>query len=255
VRKGQVLFTLFSPELFASQQEYLLALKRSGAHGDDALLKASRSRLHQWGLDDAQIDAIARRGEPLENVPFLARSSGTVIEKNVVEGAAVEPGMKLFRIAPLDRVWVEAEVYEADLPSVQVGQSATVTLPFLPGRTFEGKVDFVYPYLAGETRTGKIRVELANPKLELKPDMYADVTFHRDLGQRLLVPSSAVIYTGPRRLVFVDLGEGRLKPQEVQLGVRGADAFEVLDGLQEGDMVVTSGNFLIAAESRLRGGP
>jgi Cu(I)/Ag(I) efflux system membrane fusion protein len=255
VRKGQVLFTLYSPELFASQQEYLLALKRSGAAGDDSLLKASRSRLRQWGLDDAQIDAIARRGEPLENVPFLAPSSGNVIEKNVVEGAAVEPGMKLFRIAPLDRVWVEAEVYEADLPHVQVGQSATVNLPFLPGRTFEGKVDFVYPYLAGETRTGRIRVELANPKLELKPDMYADVAFHRDLGERLLVPASAVIYTGPRRLVFVDLGDGRLKPQEVELGVRGADAFEVLGGLQEGDVVVTSGNFLIAAESRLRGGP
>jgi Cu(I)/Ag(I) efflux system membrane fusion protein len=255
VRKGQVLFTLYSPELFASQQEYLLALKRAGEHGDEALLKASRSRLRQWGLEDAQIDAIARRGEPLEYVPFLAPTSGNVIEKNVVEGAAVEPGMKLFRIAPMDRVWVEAEVYEADLPHVQVGQTATVSLPFLPGRNFEGKVDFVYPYLAGETRTGRIRVELANPKLELKPEMYADVTFHRDLGERLLVPASAVIYTGPRRLVFVDLGEGRLKPQEVQLGVRGADAFEVLGGLEEGDVVVTSGNFLIAAESRLRGGP
>ncbi|MGA9521701.1 MAG: efflux RND transporter periplasmic adaptor subunit [Myxococcaceae bacterium] len=252
VRKGQVLFSLYSPELYSAQQEFLLAKRSAGEHGDPTLLEASRRRLRLWGVSEAQIDVIAEKGEPLEHVPFLSPASGYVIEKDVVEGAAVEPGMKLFRIVPLDRVWVEADVYEADLPHVKVGQTATVTLPFLPGRKFEGKVKYVYPYLEGATRTGKIRLELPNQDLELKPDMYADITFHRDLGERLLVPASAVIYTGPRRIVFIDLGEGRFKPQEVQLGVRGADAFEVLGGLNEGDVVVTSGNFLIAAESRLR---
>ncbi len=252
VRKGQVLFTLYSPELYAAQQEFLLANRRAGQHGDQSLLEASRRRLRLWGVSDAQIDAIAKADEPIEYLPFLSPTSGYVIEKDVVEGAAIEPGMKLFRIAPLDRVWVEADVYEADLPHVKVGQTASVSLPFLPGRKFEGKVKYVYPYLTGETRTGRIRLELPNTGLELKPDMYADITFHRELGERLLVPASAVIYTGPRRLVFLDLGEGRFKPQVVQLGVRGADTFEVLDGLKDGDVVVTSGNFLIAAESRLR---
>jgi Cu(I)/Ag(I) efflux system membrane fusion protein len=259
VKRGQALFTLYSPELYAAQQEYLLALKsqatarESGApERSDSLVRASRKRLELWGLSQAQLDGIAKKGEPIENLPFPAPASGYVLEKSVVEGAAVRAGDRLYRIAPLDKVWVEADVYEADLPRVKVGQEVEVTLPYLPGKGFKGKVGYLYPALEASTRTGRIRVELRNPALELKPDMYAEVKLKVEGGARLQVPESAVLYTGPRRLVFVDLGEGRLVPREVKLGVHAGEAYEVLAGVKEGEVVVTSGNFLVAAESRIR---
>jgi len=175
-----------------------------------------------------------------------------VVEKNVVEGASVQPGMTLFRIAGLDRVWVEAEVYESELPLVEVGQEAVVTFPYLPGVERRGTVAFLYPYLDPATRTGRVRVELPNPDGALKPDMFAHVTLVRDLGEKLVVPEQAVLYAGPRSFVFVDLGEGRLKPQQVQTGRKDDGWLEILSGLEEGDVIVTSGNFLIAAESRLK---
>ncbi|MCY1022194.1 efflux RND transporter periplasmic adaptor subunit [Pyxidicoccus sp. MSG2] len=251
VKRGDVLFTLYSPELYAAQQEYLLA-RQSQSAANSSLVGASRKRLELWGLTPAQIDRVAQRGEPIENMPFLSPASGYVLEKDVVEGAAVKAGERLFRIASLEKVWVEADVYEQDLPQVKVGQPVEVTLPYLPGKQYAGRVGYIYPALQGNTRTGRIRIELPNPGLELKPDMYADVRFVMQGGQRLQVPEAAVLYTGPRRLVFVDLGEGRLKPQEVKLGLRGEDTYEVVEGLKAGDVVVTSGNFLIAAESRLR---
>jgi Cu(I)/Ag(I) efflux system membrane fusion protein len=251
VRRGQLLFTLYSPELYAAQQEYLLARQGAGQPGQ-ALARAARKRLELLGLPAAQIAHIEARGEPLENVPFVAPASGYVLEKDVVEGAAVQAGARLFRIAPLERVWVQADVYEQDLPYVKIGQKVDVTFPYLPGKTYQSQIAYVYPALEGMTRTARVRVELPNPDLALKPDMYADVDLRVEGGERLQVPEAAVIYTGPRRLVFVDLGDGRLRPQEVQLGVQSGDAYEVLGGLSEGDRVVTSGNFLIAAESRIR---
>lgn len=251
VKRGDVLFTLYSPELYAAQQEYLLA-RQSQSVANTSLVGAARKRLELWGLTAAQIDRLAQRGEPIENMPFLAPASGYVLEKNVVEGAAVKAGERLFRIAPLEKVWVEADVYEQDLPQVKVGQPVEVTLPYLPGKQFTGRVGYIYPTLQAGTRTGRIRIELPNPELELKPDMYADVRFVLHGGPRLQVPEAAVLYTGPRRLVFVDLGEGRLRPQEVRLGLKGEDTYEVVEGLKAGDVVVTSGNFLVAAESRLR---
>ncbi|NOJ76798.1 efflux RND transporter periplasmic adaptor subunit [Myxococcus xanthus] len=252
VKKGDVLFTLYSPELYAAQQEYLLA-RQSQSAANASLVGAARKRLELWGLSAAQIERVAQRGQPVENMPFLAPASGYVLEKNVVEGAAVKAGERLFRIAPLAKVWVEADVYEQDLARVKPGHPVEVTLPYLPGKKYAGSVGYVYPSLQGATRTGRIRIELPNPELELKPDMYADVRFVLQGGApRLQIPDSAVIYTGPRRLVFVDLGEGRLRPQEVKLGIKGNGTYEVLEGLSPGDVVVTSGNFLIAAESRIR---
>lgn len=251
VKRGSVLFTLYSPELYAAQQEYLLA-RNSQSAANASLVGAARKRLELWGLTPAQIERIAQSGEPIENMPFLSPASGYVIEKNVVEGAAVKAGERLFRIAPLEKVWVEADVYEQDLPQVKTGLPVEVTLPYLPGKKYAGRVGYIYPALEGTTRTGRIRIELPNPGLELRPDMYADVRFVVKGGQRLQVPESAVLYTGPRRIVFVDLGEGRLKPQEVKLGLKGEDTYEVVEGLKPGDRVVTSGNFLIAAESRIR---
>ena len=259
VRRGQTLFTLYSPELYATQQEYLTALaSQRAARGTaaperaDYLVEAARRRLRLWDLEDAQLDRLAATGEPLQHLPIASPVSGYVIEKDVVEGASVEPGMRLYRIAGLDSVWVEAAVYESELPLVEVGQPAEVTLPYLPGRRFEGRVALVYPYLQDATRTGTVRVRLANPDLVLKPDMYADVVLRRDLGERLVVPEEAVLYAGERSFVFVDLGEGRLKPTAVETGLKTGDEIEILSGLAAGDPVVTSGNFLIAAESRLK---
>lgn len=251
VKKGDVLFTLYSPELYAAQQEYLLA-RNSQSVANASLVRASRKRLELWGLTSGQIDRIAEKGDPIENVPFLAPASGYVLEKNVVEGAAVKAGERLFRIAPLEKVWVEADVYEQNLHQVKVGQPVSVTLPYLADAGYQGKVAYIYPALDEKTRTGKIRIELANPGLVLKPDMYADVRFILKGEDRLQVPDSAVVYTGPRRLVFIDLGEGRLRPVEVKLGAQSEEGYEVLEGLEVGDLVVTSGNFLIAAESRIR---
>jgi membrane fusion protein, copper/silver efflux system len=265
VRRGQTLFTLYSPELYVAQREYLTALAsqhaaRSTTAPDraDYLVNAARQKLRLWDLSEAQIQAVAEKGEPVRAIPVFSPASGYVMEKDVVQGGAVQPGMRLFRIAALDRVWVEAEVYESELPRVRTGQRAVVTLPYQPGEELRGRVSLVYPALSPETRTGRVRIEVPNRTGAggpvLKPDMYADVVLQAPDREVLAVPASAVLYTGPRRLVFLDLGEGRFRQQEVRLGTKVGDAFEVLAGLQEGDRVVTSGNFLIDAESRLRSG-
>lgn len=258
VKKGQVLMTLYSPELYAAQQEYLLAIESQGraeergSSRSSYLVDAARRKLELWEMTSGQIERLARRGKPSDHVPILAPASGFVIEKNVVDGAAINPGDRLYRIAPIEKVWIEAEVYEADLPRIAVGQTAQVTLPYMPGRRYEAAITHVYPYLDHKTRTGRIRVEVDNEDLALKPNMYANVTIEVDLGERLTVPVSAVVYTGPRRLVFVDLGESRIRPAEVELGVKAGDHYEVLSGVSAGQRIITSGNFLIASESRLR---
>lgn len=247
VRKGQVLFTLYSPELYAAQQE-LLALRDR----DPDLAAAARDRLRLWGLSAGQVADIETRGLPLEDVPMLAPASGWVLEKMAVAGMRAMAGERLYRIASLDPVWVEAEVYEDDLPWLSLGQTATVTLPHVPGGSFSGTVTFLHPVLDPVTRTRRARVELANPELALLPDMVADVTLRSDQGEALQVPQEAVIFTGPRRIVFVDEGEDRLAPREVKLGRKGTSTYEVLSGLSAGDQVVASRNFLVAAESRIR---
>ncbi len=259
VRKGKPLFTLYSPELYAAQDELFTALESqrraretSAPNRADYLVDAARKRLRLWDVQEWQIDEILTRGEPEQYLPILSTVDGYVIEKNIFEGATVEPGDVLYRVAGLERIWIDAAVYESELPSIAEGQKAEVTLPYLPGRKFQGQVSFIYPYLEDRTRTGRVRIELPNPGLELKPDMYANVEFVSNLGERLVVPEEAVLYAGPRRLVFLDLGEGRLRAQEIEIGVKSGDDFVVLSGLEVGDVVVTSGNFLVAAESRLK---
>lgn len=263
VGRGQTLLTLYSPELYAAQQEYLAALRsQRAAQGTaapdraDYLAGAARQKLALWDLTDGQVRRIAADGQPLRSVPILSPASGYVLAKHVVEGAAVQPGMPLFRIGGLDRVWIEAEVYEADLPRVALGQSAVVTLPHQPGEVLRGRVSLVHPTLDPTTRTARVRVEIQNRRgpggPRLRPEMYANVLLEVPMGEALLVPASAVLYTGPRALVFLARGEGRFQPREVELGAKRGDAYEVLSGLDEGDEVVSSGNFLIAAESRLK---
>lgn len=255
VERGQPLLWIYSPELFAAQQEYLSALRsqrESGGQRSDVIVRAAHTRLRLWDLSAAEIDAIARRGTPAEALAIRSPASGVVIEKDVSLGAAIEPGRRIFRIAPLDRVWVEAELQEDELEGVAPGAAAVVTLPSLPGRRLEAKVAFVYPYLEPATRSARVRFLLGNADFALRPDMYADVELRVPRGERLLVPASAVLYAGPRRLVFVDLGAGRLQPREVTIGAGNGESYEVLAGLAAGDRVVVSGNFLVAAESRLR---
>jgi len=265
VRKGQTLFTLYSPELYAAQQEYLAALESQRAAQTtaapdraDYMARAARQKLHLWDLSEAQIREIERTGKPVEQIAVPSPASGYVVEKDVVEGAAVQPGMRLFRLAGLDRVWVEAEIYESELPKVRTGQPAVVTLAYLPGEELHGRVSLVYPQVDPESRTGRVRISIPNrigpggPML--KPDMYADVVLQAQTRNALLVPEQAVLYTGPRRIVFVDLGGGRFEPRDVRLGAKNEGSFEVLAGLQEGDVVVTSGNFLLDAEARLQPG-
>ncbi len=259
VEQGQVLFTLYSPELYAAQQEYLQALRsQASARGTsvperaDPLARAARNRLRLWDVAAGDLERIARAGAPLEQVPVRSPASGYVIEKNVVSGSAVAPGERLLRIAPLDRVWIEAQVYESELALVSQGQAVTVTLPYAPGRSWEGSVGYVYPGLSGETRAARVRIELANPELELRPDMYANVELRTPRGLRTLVPESAVLYAGERSFVFLDLDGGRFRPQRVEVGMRSGDRVEILSGLETGQRIVTSGTFLIASESRLR---
>ena len=259
VRRGQTLFTLYSPELYAAQQEYLAALASQKAARQtsvpdraDYLVAAARQKLRLWDLSDAQVRRVEETGEAVREIAVPSPASGYVIEKDVVEGAAVQPGMRLFRIAGLDRVWVEAEVYESELPRVRVGQSAVVTLPYLPGEEIHGRVGLILPALDPESRTGRVRIEVAN-RGQLKPGMYADVLLRTTGREVPMVPESAVIYTGPRQVVFVDLGDGKFREREVRLGAKHGDAFEVLSGLQPGERVVTSGNFLLDAEARLGG--
>jgi Cu(I)/Ag(I) efflux system membrane fusion protein len=247
VTRGQTLLSIYSPELYNAEQDFILASQG----GVDAMARAARLRLHLLGVDDAQLDALLKQGTPSESVPIAAPASGVILEKNVVEGAAVDAGMRIYRIAALTKVWIEAQVYEADLANVRVGQSASVTLDYLQGRTYAAKVAYVYPAIDPQTRTAEVRLELANKDLDLKPGMFASVTLGADLGPRVQVPAAAVVYTGPRRLVFVDLGEGRFRPVEVSLGASSNGMSEVLSGLKAGDPVATSGVFLIAAEARI----
>ncbi|HEX3597004.1 MAG TPA: efflux RND transporter periplasmic adaptor subunit [Polyangiaceae bacterium] len=257
VATGQPLFSVYSPELYNAEQDFLLANRGAGGMGTSPsaprteLGRAARQRLHLLGLSDAQLASIEKSGVPMENVTIASPASGFVIEKDVVEGAAVEPGMRLFRIAALNDVWVEADVYEGDLGHVRTGQNATVTLDYFPGRSYDAKVAYIYPYLDPKNRTGRVRVELANKKLELRPGMYANVELAADAEPKLQVPAAAVVYTGPRRLVFLDLGQGRFEPREIRVGVQANGMYEVLDGLHAGDVVATSGVFLIAAEARI----
>lgn len=255
VTKGQALFTVYSPELLAAQQEYLETRKRLiGRGANDRLVKAARQRLQLWDIPPNEIEALERRGETTDFVAVHAPRTGTLVERNIVAGSAAARGQTLLSIADLSRVWVEAQVYEADLVLVREGMSATVMLPYLPDRRYTAEVEYVYPYLEGDSRTGRIRLTLDNPAGELRPEMYAEVLLDADLGRRLSVPEEAIIVAGDSRVVFVDLGGGRLKPVRIRTGQHAGGLVEVLGGLEPGDVVVTSGNFLIAAETRLKTG-
>lgn len=261
VEAGQPLLEIYSPELVSTQEEYLLALRARRTLGDSSfadvastsrsLLEATRRRLELWDITPEQITRLEERGEPERTVRLHSPISGFVTHKMAYEGQFVGPQNELFTIADLSRVWVMADVYESEISYVRVGQPATVTLSYLPQQRFRGTVDYVYPYLAGETRTAKVRVVLFNPDATFKPDMFANVELDFDLGPSLLVPEDAVIDSGTRQVVILVLPDNHFLPREVEVGARFDDRLQILSGLEVGDVVVSGATFLIDSESKL----
>ena len=261
VRRGQPLLAIYSPMLVSAQQELLTAIHLAQSVDSTApeasrnaqdLVAAARRRLAYWDISAEQIDRLERTGEVTKNLTLVAPFDGVVMEKMVVAGQGVMPGMKLYRLANLSTVWVEGEVFEQDLGLIRVGAPLHVELAAYPGRTFTGRVSFVWPMVEAQSRTGRVRVVLANPQGLIKPGMYATLLFAATLGRDLLsLPAEAIVQTGERNLVFVMTGDGALAPREVTVGGRADGRIQILGGVAEGDRVVASANFLIDAESRL----
>jgi Cu(I)/Ag(I) efflux system membrane fusion protein len=261
VEAGSPLLSIYSPDLVATQQEYLLAHRAQSelaqgaealAQGGENLLAAARQRLLHWGISAQDIALLEQTGEVKRTLDLHAERSGYVVQKTAVHGMRVTPSEELFDIADLEHLWVLADVYEHDLTAIRLGMPAEVSVPYLPGKRWQGPVTNVAPTVDERTRTIKLRVEVDNRGALLKPDMFADVFLRVALGPGLAVNESAVIDAGDRRLVFLDRGEGRYEPREVTLGPKAGSFFQVLAGLAEGDLVVTSANFLLDSESSLR---
>jgi Cu(I)/Ag(I) efflux system membrane fusion protein len=265
VRRGQPVLDIYSPELVAAQQELLLAgqldrtIGRSSVPGVTAggtnLVDASRRRLQQWDISDAQIDQILSTGRVRRTLTLYAPVSGIVIDKKVLQGQAVAPGEELYTIANLADVWVDAELREVDAASVRVGSATKIEFTGLPGHTYTGRVAYVYPTLQTEARTIKARIVVPNPDGMVKPGMYATVRLSTPSRSALTVPSSAILQTGDRNIVFVDMGNGestrRLMPHDVVLGSVAGTYTEIISGLEPGQRVVTSAQFLLDSESNL----
>ncbi|MBE0603689.1 MAG: efflux RND transporter periplasmic adaptor subunit, partial [Deltaproteobacteria bacterium] len=264
VRKGQPLIDIYSPDLVSAQQEYLIARRHFEQVKDSPfpdvvgsaseLLASARKRLDYWDISVTQIEKLERTGEVRKTLTLYSPYRGVVVTKAVFDGTKVMAGMELFRIADISRVWVQADVYEYELPWVKQGTPAAVTLDYLPGRTFRGTVSYVYPYLEGKTRTATARIELVNPGVLLKPDMFAHVELSPRVAEKtVLIPSDAVIRSGVRNVVFIDRGKGRFQPQEVRLGLEGEEGtVQILSGLSGNERVVVSAQFLLDSESSLK---
>jgi len=313
VKKGQPLFSIYSPDLMAAQEEYLLALRaqetlglaqknrhpsqeeagegvginqteanqaqvtpaksnlfqnikiegtQSNANPGQAglgsslnlsqVVEAAKRRLLLWDISEEQIAELQKTGKPFRALTIYSPVTGFVIEKNVVQGKYVMAGETLFSLADLSRLWLFADIYERDLPFISVGTEVAVEIASFPDEILTGKISYIFPYIQNETRTVRVRVEFANPGFRLKPEMYGRIKLHLPLGRRLALPEEAVIDTGERKLVFV-VHEGRhFEPRPVQLGVKAGEYYEVLTGLEEGEQVVTSAQFLVDSESRLK---
>jgi len=261
VRKGEPLFTLYSPDLLATQDEYLLAVKTQGQLSTSplgeaktnaaSLVASTRERLRLWDVSNTQIATLERRGKAEPVLMVSAPSSGIVMKREAVPGKYVEPGTTLYEVADLSTVWISADIYESEVAAVTLNQPASVTFAAYPGETFQGTVSYVYPTLNTEARTVRVRLELPNPGLKLKPGMFGTVTLQTDAAKTLVIPKEAVLDTGLRQLVFLDRGEGAYAPYPVKLGRKSQDSVEVLEGIKEGDRIVTSANFLLDAESKL----
>jgi Cu(I)/Ag(I) efflux system membrane fusion protein len=260
VRRGDPLLTIYSPELLASQREYLIALdqraRASGSSADvvadaDRLVESAGRRLLLQDMAPAEIEELARTREAKRIVTLYSPVSGTITGRNVSHGERIESATSLLDIADLEQVWVLADVYESELPFVREGQTASIALSYLPGRTYRGRVAIVNPLVDPVTRTVTVRIELDNKDLALRPGMFASVALEADLGSRLSVPKDAVLRSGKRTLVFVAAGPGAFEPRVVDVGIELPDRWEITRGLAAGESVLASAGFFIDAESKL----
>ena len=283
VKKGEPLAEIYSPELLATQQEFINTKKWAGKQtiktpqeGHDhrvrtepaepvsgfkkmlekdatATLEAARQRLRLWDISEEQIKKIEQTGQPVRTLTLYSPVSGYVTQKMAAQGMKVMPGEKLFDVADFSHVWIIADIYEYELSTVRVGQPVKVTLSYFPGRVWSSRIDYIYPVFSADTRTAKVRLTLANPEGRLKPQMFTNVEIRISLGRRLTIPDSAVIDTGRGQVVYVDRGNGAFEPREVQTGVRADGAVEILRGLKTGETVASSANFMIDSEAQLKG--
>jgi RND family efflux transporter MFP subunit len=262
VTKGDRLATIYSPEMLASERELLLAAKakdlmRASALPEsrgqsDSLLQAARRRLELWDLAPAQIDEVLRTGQPIKNITIYSPMTGYITERKAFPQQKVGPETDLYTIVDLSRVWVMADVFEYEAPNIRLGQTARVSIQAIPGRVFNARIDFLQPQVDPMTRTLKVRLNMDNPGVMLKPDMYADVEFLVNIPSKLTAPAEAVLNAGERQTVFIDRGNGYFEPRQVKTGEREGDRIQILSGLSGGERVVTSGNFLIDSESQMK---
>jgi len=278
VKKGDPLAEIYSPELMSTQLEFinLLEWKKDKSHrfqrniefewGDrygttgkmltfdiDAMIQVAKQKLALWEIPETEIKALEEGKEPRKTLTLKSPSSGYVFQKPVFKGTRVAAGDKIFDVVDLSGVWVIADIYEYEIPFVKVGQKARISLSYYPDKEFTSKVDFVYPSLSGQTRTGRVRFVIPNKDMLLKPQMFANVEMELDLGQRLAIPETAILETGTRQIVYVDMGDGYFSPRQVKLGDRADSLVEVTDGLKAGEKVASSAVFLIDSEAKLKG--
>ena len=262
VRKGEPLFSLYSPDLVATQQEYLIARRGETdlssspfpdvAKGAESLFEATRERLHLWDITDEQIKNLDETGQVSRTMTMYSPIDGFVIKREVFERSYVTPETELYEIADFSTAWVNAEIYEYEVPYVKVGQSAKMSLSYFPGKSYAGKIIYIYPTVDPMTRTVRVRVEFPNATFDLKPEMFAEVQLNVGYGTHTVVPQEAVLDSGSEQIVFVAMENGYFEPRKVELGPRLGDRVIVLSGLKPGETIVTSGNFLIDSESRLK---
>jgi RND family efflux transporter MFP subunit len=256
VMRGDPLFEIYSPELYSAQVEYLLAASSAtnGTPGAEGIRTSALTKLKFYDISDAQIAELEKMRQPQKTLRILAPQDGFVTEKLVVEGQMVDAGMKIYRLADLGLVWVQADIYEQDLAYIKLGQEATVTLSYLPDREFRGRVTYIYPNVDEKTRTARVRMEFHNPGYFLKPGMFATVQAMSELEpSALLIPDMAILRSGEKTTVFVALDGGKFDPRTVTLGPQAEDDnYQVLSGVREGERIVTSGQFMLDSESQLR---
>jgi Cu(I)/Ag(I) efflux system membrane fusion protein len=283
VKKGEPLAELYSPELLATQQEFINTIKWAGkqtiampgaSHNHDvqagtpapssimtqllekdakAMLEAAKQRLRLWDISEKQIKKIEQTGKPIRTLTIFSPVSGYITQKMAVHGMRVMPGEKLFDIADFSQIWIVADIYEYELSTVRIGQPVKVTLSYLPGREWPSRIDYIYPVFSAETRTAKVRMTLPNPEGQLKPQMFTNVVIQVDMGNKLMIPDSAVIDTGRGQVVYVDQDNGYFEPREIVTGLKADGSVEVLRGLKAGEKVASSANFLIDSEAQLKG--
>jgi Cu(I)/Ag(I) efflux system membrane fusion protein len=256
VEKSQQLITIYSPELLTTQREFLDLLKSrdlTKSESMDALIQSAKTRMRLWNLTDQQIEELERTRKPQTYITLHSPARGLVQNIQVDQGQKVMPGDHLVDVADLSQVWVWAEFYQEELPLLQKGLPVKVTTSAAPGQEFKGKVTVIDPFIDEAKRTARLRIDVENPNLQLRPDMFVDVELQREMGEGLTVPGSAVMPTGKRNVIFVDKGQGRIEPRVVEFGRKYGDVYEVRSGLKEGERVVSSANFLIDAEAKVQG--